>query len=322
VRDMIGTQDEINKRRSRFLSLSSYRQTMATRGAVDPAEVRRQLAMPDGHIEVDTAAFDPESGMKPFEVIPTNDMAMGQFQLLQESKSEIDMLGPNASLLGQLGGQQSGRAIMAQQQAGMAELAPIYDSLADWTERVYRKAWDRIRQFWTEPRWIRITEDERAPEFMGINQIVMTEMGPQMVNQVGQVDVDIIITQSPDYANLQAEQYEKLTELAGRGFPIPPKVIIMASSLPDKDKLIAEMEPPPDPQAQMQAMQQEQMKDRAFEAEMGTKEAKAERDRAAAAKDMASIPAERARAVEAAVRAAAAPDHAARGVMRPDRRVN
>jgi hypothetical protein len=281
--------------------------------------------MPDGHVEINTAAFDPESGMKPFEIIPTNDMAMGQFSLLQEAKSEIDMLGPNASLLGQLSGQQSGRAIMAQQQAGMAELAPIYDSLGDWTERVYRAIWNRIRQFWTEPRWIRVTEDDRAPEFMGVNQVVMTPMGPQMVNRVAKMDVDILITQTVEYASLRAEQFEKLTELAGSGFPIPPRAIIMASELPDKDKILAEMEPEQSPEEQQMAMQQAQqaqaMQARAFDAEMGVKEAKAIRDKAAAAKDVASIPAERARAVEAAVRAAAAPDQAARGVIAP-RRVN
>jgi len=322
VRDMIGTQDEINKRRSKLLNLLNHRQTMGTKGAVDPAEVKRQLAMPDGHVEVDLEAFDPEAGMKPFEIIPTNDMAAGQFNLLQESKQEIDMLGPNASLLGQLSGQQSGRAIMAQQQAGMAELAPIYDSLADWTERVYRAIWCRIKQFWTEPRWIRVTEDEQAPQFFGLNQVVMGPMGPQRVNVPAEMDVDIIISQSPDYASLRAEQFEQLTQLAGRGVPIPPKVLIMASELPDKDKLMEAMEPPPELQQQMQ-QQQMAMQARAFEAEMSVKESQAMKNQASAAKDMAEIPAVRARAVKEAVQAAAAPDEAAKRVAeRPEPRLN
>jgi hypothetical protein len=326
VRDLIPIQDEINKRRSRALALLSNRQTMGTKGAVDAAEVKRQLAMPDGHVEVDTAAFDPEVGMKPFEVLSTNDLAMGQFNLLQEAKQEIDMLGPNASLLGQLSGQQSGRAIMAQQQAGMAELAPIYDSLADWTERVYRAVWCRIKQFWQEPRWIRVTEDEQAPQFFGVNQpqMVMTPMGPQVQvqNLLAEMDIDIIISQSPDYASLRAEQFEQLSQLAGRGVPIPPKVLIMASELPDKDKLMAALEPPPEVQQQVQ-QQQMAMQQRAFEAEMGVKESQAMKNQAAAAKDMAEIPAVRAKAVQEAVRAAAAPDEAAKRVAsQPEPRLN
>lgn len=326
VRDMIGNQDEINKRRSRALSLMSHRQTMGTKGAVDAAEVKRQLSMPDGHVEIDTAAFDPEAGMKPFEIISTTDMAMGQFNLLQESKQEIDMLGPNASLLGQLSGQQSGRAIMAQQQAGMAELAPIYDSLADWTERVYRAIWCRIKQFWTEPRWIRVTEDEQAPQFFGLNQpqMVVTPMGPQMQmqNVPAEMDVDIIVSQSPDYASLRAEQFEQMARLMERGVQIPPKVLIMASEFPDKDKLLAAMEPPPEQQQQAQ-QQQQAMQQRAFEAEMGVKESQAMKNQAAAAKDMAELPVVRARAVQEAVRAAASPDEAAKRVAnQPEPRLN
>lgn len=306
VRDMISAQDEINKRRSRLLSLLSYRQTMSTKGAVNVAEVKRQLSMPDGHVDVDPAAHDPESGMRPFEILPTTDMTAGQFNLLQEAKSEIDMLGPNASLLGQLSGQQSGRAIIAQQQAGLAELAPIYDSLADWTERVYRAVWNRIRQFWTEPRWIRITDDNEAPRFLGINQIVMGPMGPQIVNNVGEIDVDILIDQAPDYASLRAEQFEALTNMASRGVPIPPQLIIEASEMPDKKRLLEMLKP--DPQ---QAAMQQQMQMRAMDAEIGEKEANAERVRAAAAKDLAAIPKLRAEATRAAVEAAGRPDEIA-----------
>ena len=213
VRDMISTQDEINKRRSKLLHQLNSRQTSGLKGAVDVARMKAELAKPDGHVEIDADIAEAAAarGQKAFEILNNSDQVAGQFSLLQEAKAEIDMLGPNASLLGQLQGQQSGRAIMAQQQAGLAELAPIYDSLRDWTERVYRAIWNRIRQYWTEPRWIRITENERAPEFIGINQIVGYDMfgNPMMQNTVAELDVDIIIDQAPDYATLRAEQFEK-----------------------------------------------------------------------------------------------------------------
>ena len=292
VRDMISMQTEINKRRSKLLNALNNRQTMGTKGAVNVAEVKRQLAMPDGHVEVDPAAADPESGMKPFEIIPTTDMTTGQFALLQEAKSEIDMLGPNASLLGQLEGSQSGRAIMAQQQAGLAELAPIYDSLRDWTERVYRAIWNRIKQFWREPRWVRITEnDEAAAKFVGVNQVVMGPYGPQMMNQIAEIDVDIIVDQAPDYASLRAEQFEKLADLAARGVPIPPQVLLDVADIRDKAKVLEKLTPPPEVMQQQQQAQQaqQQIAMRDAMAEVNKTEAEAERARAAAAKDMASI---------------------------------
>jgi hypothetical protein len=251
VRDMIPQQDEINKRRSKLLHSLNVRQTMGAKGAVDVAKVKRELSMPDGHVEWDTAY--QEGGQAPFQLIPQTDQIQGQFALLQEAKAEIDMLGPNASLLGQLEGQQSGRAIMAQQQAGLAELAPIYDSLRDWTERVYRALWARIKQFWDAPRWIRITEVNEAPQFIGINVPQMTMMGPQIVNSVAELDVDIIVDQAPDYATLRAEQFEKLAEMAAQGYPIPPEAIIEASDLRNKKKLLEGIK------ASQEAQQQQQM---------------------------------------------------------------
>lgn len=286
VRDMIPMQDEINKRRSKLLHSLNSRQTMGVKGAVSVETLKRELAKPDGHVEVDIDAIDGarDAGVPAFQVLQNQDQTAGQYQLLTEAKSEIDMLGPNASLLGQLEGAQSGRAIMAQQNAGMAELAPIYDSLRDWTERVYRATWDRIRQFWTAPRWIRVTEDENSAQFVGINQPVMGPMGPQIMNPVAEIDVDIIVDQAPDYATLRAEQFEKIADMVGKGVPIPPMALIEASDLRDKKKIIEAMTG--DPQA---AQAQQQVAQRGALAEIGVKETQAERNRAAAMKDMASI---------------------------------
>lgn len=309
VRDMISAQDEINKRSSKLLHMLNHRQTVAVKGAVDSvADLKRELASPDGHVELNIEAFEDAArvGIRPFDTIPNQDQIAGQSGLLTEAKQEIDMVGPNASLLGQLQGDQSGRAIMAQQQAGLAELAPIYDSLRDWTERVYRAVWNRIRQFWTTPRWIRITEEENAPEFVGINQVQMGPAGqPVMVNPVAQIDVDIIVSSSPEYVSLRHEQFDKLSDLAAKGYPIPPQILIEASDLKDKRKLLEALRGDPQ-QAQIQQMIQQ----RTFEAEMGVQEAKAIRDRAAAMKDVASIDNERAQtridAVEARTKAISA----------------
>lgn len=313
VRDMISAQDEINKRSSKLLHMLNTRQSISVKGALDSvAGMKRELAAPDGHVEVNVEAFEDAArvGMRPFEVVQNGDQVQGQALLLTEAKNEIDMTGPNASLLGQLQGDQSGRAIMAQQQAGLAELAPVYDSLRDWTERVYRAVWARIQQFWQAPRWIRVTDDEQAPQFVGVNQPVMTPQGPMMQNPVAQIDVDIIVSMSPEFVSLRHEQFERLVALAESGYPIPPQVIIEASDLRDKRKIMEAMQP--DPQ-QAQIQQQMQMRGAMAdiagrEADVGAKQAKAARDQAAAIRDMESINTEQAKvrisALDAATRAA------------------
>lgn len=321
VRDMIPMQDEINKRRSKLLHSLNSRQTMSVDGAVQSvAEMKAELAKPDGHVTVniDMASAAREAGMAAFQVLPNQDQTRGQYELLVEAKQEIDMLGPNASLLGQLEGAQSGRAIMAQQNAGMAELAPIYDSLRDWTERVYRAIWARIRQFWTAPRWIRVTDDEKSAQFVGINQPVMGLSGPQVMNPVAEIDVDIIVDQAPDYATLRAEQFEKLADLAAKGLPIPPNVIIEASDLRDKRKILEAMRPPPEQQQQQVAIQQQAMAMQMQDAQAATdlKQAQAERQRAAAAKDVASIPKVQAEAQQVAMETALRPREAVMQAVR------
>lgn len=303
VRGMISQQDEINKRRSKLLHQLNSRQTMGVKGAVSVTAMKAAMARADGHVEVDPAIMDAarEMGMRPFEIIQNQDQVMGQFQLLQESKAEIDLVGPNPSLVGQTSSGASGRAIQAQQQAGLAELAPIYDSLRDWTIRVYRAIWERIQQFWTEERWIRVTDEDRAPEFVGLNvvqgymQVIDMQTGqpviqPQVQNAVAEMDVDIIIEDAPDYVSLRHEAFEQLSEMAARGIPIPPEMVIEASSLHNKADLLERLREQQEQAAQgnAQAMQlQQQMMQMQAQLEQMTAQAKAQKDMAGAVKDAA-----------------------------------
>ena len=290
VGDMISQQDEINKRRSRLLHMLSVRQTMGRKGAVDVAKVKRELASPDGHVEYDQ---DPLNSTRDFEIIPQVDQIQGQFALLEHTTNAIDNLGPNASLLGQLDGQQSGRAIMAQQNAGMAELAPFYDGIRDWNLRVYRAIWNRIKQFWTEPRWIRVTDQPDKLQFLGINMPQVNQMGQvEVANQVGQLDVDIIIDMAPDYAVLQQEDFERLTDLVKTGMlQLPPDVLIRASSLRNKQELLEALQGGNNPE---QAAQQAAMQQQVMQLQFAEKEAEIADERASAEQRMADAAKKRA----------------------------
>lgn len=162
VRAMISPQDEVNKRRSKGLHLINQRQFRISRNAqAEPSTVKRELAKPDGGVVADKDEF---------EILDTSDMARGNFEMLQEAKAEIDLLGPNAAMAGKNENEQSGRALLAQQQGGMVEVALLMDRLRQLSLSVYRAIWARVRQYWKEPRWVRVTDDPRKPRFVGINQ--------------------------------------------------------------------------------------------------------------------------------------------------------
>ena len=216
VRQMISPQDEINKRRSKALHYLNSRQVIAEHGAVDDVDrAKIELKKPDGYVEV---AKDFR-----FDVADPVQMAAGELQLLQEAKNEIDASGVNPALEGDLKAP-SGRAVEALQQAGLAEQAVVFDGLRDLTWRVYRAVWNRVKQYWTEERWIRVTDDERNMRWVGLNT---GEGAP-----VADLDVDIVLMDAPDSLTIQSEQFEMLTEMfkaAPQGIPLD--VVIEASSL-------------------------------------------------------------------------------------------
>ena len=260
VRDMRSPQDEINHRRSKLLHFMNSRQTIGEDGAVnDVNTMKLEMGKPDGHAKV-----NPN---KRFEFVDNTFQANGQAELLQEAKSEIENLGPNPGLIGRGVEKQSGRAILAQQNSGMTELSPVFERLRMWKLRVYRAVWARVRQFWDGPRWVRIADVDNEVKFLAVNQIVMdqgidpmtgeeTEI-PRLQNPVAEIDVDILLEEGPDTMTIQEEELELLTNLAGRGAPIPPEFIIELSNLRNKDKILERLRGDPEKQAAQQEQEQQ-----------------------------------------------------------------
>lgn len=249
VREMVSPQDEINKRRSKALHILNTAQVIEEDGSVrDEERARREVVKPDGWIKLNPGMADK------FRIETRTDMAAGQFQLLQEAKNEIDLMGPNASMQGDTGDTASGRAIMASQQGGMIQMGDLLDSLRHFDVRVYRQAWMRIRQFWTAPKWVRITDDERNVRFVGLNGMpdpVTGRPGPM----VAQLDTDIVIDDAPDTVAPAIEQFNALVELkkVDAENEIPFRVLLEAApNLRNKDKLLEMVDQRQSQAAQMQ----------------------------------------------------------------------
>jgi hypothetical protein len=281
VADMRGPQDEINHRRSKAVHFLHSRRVMAQQGAVaDVAQAKREIARPDGWVEV----VDPQS----VSVLDTAQETTGNLNMLQEAKAEIDLLGPNNALQGKGTEGESGRAIIAQQQAGLAELAPLYDRFNDFKLRVYRATWARIKQFWKAPKWIRITDDEQSVQFIGLNQVQGIDpmtMQPQVQNAVAQMDVDVILETGPDTVTLQSEEFEQLAQIMPQLAALPPPyalALIEASSLPAQRKkkmteLLSGQGQQQDPEALMMQKRAAEAEIAGQEAEVGLKQAQAQK---------------------------------------------
>ena len=290
----LDVQDEINKRRSKALHLMSVRQTFGTAGAVvDVNNARAEMAKPDGHVEFAYGELN-----KDFGVLPTGDMAAAQFNLLTEAKMEIDAVGYNAAASGKDTRAISGVALRQRTQASQTELAPMFNVLKHLDIRVYRKVWNRIKQYWKAEKWVRVTDDENNLKFVGLNkpmtqgeqmmkqaqaQMQQQRMPPQQMqqmmmqmqqriamdpamqqivsteNDIAALDVDIIMDDAPDTVTQEVEDFQAMAEMVKSGFPIPPEAVIMASPLSNKDKILKMMkEQPQVPEKVKEQMQQMQ----------------------------------------------------------------
>lgn len=300
VRHLIDPQDEINKRRSKALHQSVSRGVIATEGAVaDVNKARRELAKPDFYIEV-------TPGAEKFEIVDGQQLVAGQAALLQDAMNYVAQAGANDALRGTGSTTtQSGRAIEAQQAGGLVEFGDLGDVLRRMDTRSFRMIANMIKQFWTAEKWIRITDDEMAPQWAGLNvpkvdeetgEPIANEYGePVLDNDVAQLDVDIIVSDAPDAVTLDGENYQAFIDLMGAGLPPPllKLAIEMNPSLSAKrkkqmidllDQLIQPPQQPADPMA-------EQMKAIALakeEADIENKHADTANKKASAFKSVAS----------------------------------
>jgi len=290
IRDMVDLQDEVNKRRSKALHHFTARQTFGNQKfEQNAAENKKQLHNPAGHVKLlGHAKFGEDFG-----IIPTNDQAQGHFEMLAQATAAFETVGPNAAMQGKKDANESGRAILAQQQGGVIQMGTLTDALRQMDMQVYRKIWNRIRQYWDAPTWVRVTDNEQNVRFIGLNGAVTTDpkTGEEQVGPpVAQMDVDIIIDDAPSGIALMDEQFQLLVQLKqfDQKGELPLRALISAApNLRTRQELLRAMDEaqsqPPDPVAVAGA-----------EAEVADKQASAAQKQSAAVKNLAD--AERTRA--------------------------
>ncbi len=318
VRELISIQDAINKGYSKWLHSLSTRQIIAEVGAFDDIDqAREQLARPDGVV-----IHNPG---KVITIDRGEDFATGSANILLNAKQEMEAAGPNAALQGKQGdGSASGRAIIASQQGGIAELGQLMRRYRHLRLRTYRAIWNRIRQFWTAEKWVRVTDDESNVKFVGLNQPIkvidrvmekegldkppetpqegaalmvkhgLAQRDPAEVvgvqNEVAKMDMDIILDEAPDTVTIQQEQFTEIAKLAGARGDIPTELLIELSQLRNKDKILEKLKGGGDltPEQEQAAKQQQEMAQQAAMLELAGKQADVKKTEAETADKSAS----------------------------------
>src|SRR5262245_33618527 len=263
-RNLQSAQDEINQRRSKALHELNSRRIRATKAAIADNNVealRREASKADGillsHTSIDEIQFDDQAKQA---------AVMGHLEFLREAKSEIENFGPNPAVLGDAGiGARSGRAIQLLQQAGIAELGPYMTNLRSWKIRLYTALFNIAQQYWTQERWIRVTDKNGQQQFVGINLPSVDPMTGRIdtINPIGSLDVDIILDEGPDSVTIMQDTYDAISQALPAIAPmLPPgggqavmEILVETSPLPQdvKDRFKAaseQMQGQPDPKTQ------------------------------------------------------------------------
>jgi len=273
VQDMISLQDMVNKGHSKYMHFINSNQTWGNAQGPNANVTKKQAKMPDGHFELEG---DGKFG-EDFGIVPTDNKAVGTFNITQQAIQSLAEIGGNSLV----DDQASGRSKEVTAQTKIIELGPVLDTHRQLSKMVYKHMWNRVKQFWTGPKWIRVTDDEDNIKFTQLNQPVtyadalkekFGEIPPQALNspflnqvrevknKVDEMDVDIIVEEAPDIINIQQEQFQVLADLARTYGPqeVPFEQMLKLSSLRNKDQFV-EQTKGSEEQRQAAMMQQQQI---------------------------------------------------------------
>lgn len=158
-------------------------------------------------------------------------------------------------------------------------MSPVFERHREFKIKAYKKDWLLVRQFWTQERWIRTTDDDKGFKFLPLNQYVLdtqringafnqaVQMGIPPMQAIGQamkgalkktnnvalMDIDIIIDEGPDVITMNEELMDLLGKLGQSAATPIGKVMIELSNVRNKDRLLklldeATRPPPQDPE--------------------------------------------------------------------------
>lgn len=270
IRGMVSPQDEVNARKSKMLwSLNSRRVTVDADAVKDHGKTAMEVARPDAYIILDQNR-KPNST---FKVEPGGDLAMQQFQVMQEAKQEIsEASGIHKAMQGQQSGATSGTAINSLVEQGLNTLAEINDNFRYSRRLVGEMLFELVQQNLSQGQSSVTIGEGQQKKVIVLNQPgVDPDTGaPTILNNVSLVKAKVVLDDVPATPTYRMQQLQMLSEITKS---LPPQMqgqiidfVIEATDLPNRheiaDRLRAAVgiQDPQAQQAQAQAQQAQQAK--------------------------------------------------------------
>lgn len=261
VRSLKDPQRELNKRRSQELRLLN---STANSGWLAEENTWKDKAVVEKYGSSAGITLEYKSGkQKPERIIPAP-LSQGHAQLAAENTQDMkDISGINADLLSsQTGGADSGRAIHLRQQQGIIMLQRILDNFSRTQKMIGKFILSQLSELYTVETAMKVCGEKFIKD--NFSKPVMTQssvdgqpvpqMGPdgemvmevdmqtatnvfQMVlNGVDEGKYNVTIDETNNSPTVKLANYSMLLDMAGKGVPVPPDVLVDESNIGEASK--------------------------------------------------------------------------------------
>ncbi|MFZ2620342.1 MAG: hypothetical protein WAX89_05655 [Alphaproteobacteria bacterium] len=237
VRMAIDPQRELNKRRSKAMHLLNTAQVIADIDAVeDPALLAKEAARPDGLIL--------KRPGKELRIIRNSDLAQSQVAVMDQAAKDIqEVMGVFDETLGKTSNAASGIAIQQRQMAGTLNQMFAFDALRRTKKELGLQVLELIRQYFTHEMVVQITDDVQSARLVRLNTPQLLADGTTMVEHDVQRGVfDIHVEEVRDVLSSRELDIQQLNVLMAAGVPIPPKLLVEATSVKNKAEILRSLE--------------------------------------------------------------------------------
>ena len=272
MHNLMDTQELVNKTMSQELHVinttanSGWKVKAGSLANMTPAEFEARGAQTGLVIEV---ADDVDNVQK---ILPNN-IPQGLSTLSQKAGDYLRIIsGVTDSMMGLDRADVAAKAIQTKRSASALALAPVEDNANRTEHMVARAVLSLVQNFYTEPRVMTITHNQATgdTETFEVNQ--PTAEG-QILNDLTADEYSLHIVSVPYRETLEDSQFDQLMAMREAGCAIPDDLLIEVSRLQNKGDILQRLRGDNEsPEAQME----QQLQQRAAQAEVAKAEAEAQ----------------------------------------------
>ncbi len=237
IRNMRDPQEDLNKRRSKALWILSTNRVIADEDAVeDWDEAEEQVARPDGIIKkVRGTEFEIQNDT----VLAKEHVAL----MIQDIEFLENTSGVTDENRGAVTNASSGTAINLRQTQGSVVTADLFDNLRFGLQLHGEKKLSLIEQYYTEPKVIRITNDQGNQDFVNINMPGQDEDGAlEIENDISRTKADFIVDTRDYRETVRLAMFDSMMNLMSR---LDPEIqmalldmVIDLADIPGREEIV------------------------------------------------------------------------------------